>query len=115
MSETFSAFCFYEKDVNVKWFMEPTNIINENQMTEHVYLTQQAFRPVPESFSSRVNDTGGTVVTPIPNLSPEAEQSHDNGRSIAMSFAFTEARKTATSLQKDFNKTEYPFFSLHSR
>lgn len=50
------------------------------------------------------------MVIPVWNLSPEAEQNGDNGRNIATSFAVTEARKTATALQKDFDRTEYSFF-----
>lgn len=112
----FLPFHFYERDVSVNWFVETTNTIRENQTSLHIYPTQHAFRTVSLAFNSRANVPGRRVAIPIWNRSPEAEQSRDNGRNIAVSFAFSEARKTAPSLQKDFNKTEYSFFfSLHSR
>lgn len=46
----------------------------------------------------------------IQNPNPEAEQSRDNGRNIAMFSLLTKARKTATALQKDFQQERIFFF-----
>jgi hypothetical protein len=55
------------------------------------------------------------VIIHIQNLNREAEQSHENAGNVVMFSALTKARKTATTLQKDFQQDRNSFFSLHSR
>lgn len=63
-----------------------------------------------QSLKFPTGSTHNTECIRIQNPNPEAEQSHDNGRNIAMLSVLTKARKTATALQKDFQQDRIFFF-----